>query len=179
MEPHKKHKSDAKKLKSINLGLVVVSTSRYNEIQDQKESSDKTIPILRQILAKKHDISLTYTKIIPDNVKKLKDILKQVSSRELDVVLFSGGTGLTPKDITYETIEPLLEKKITGFGELFRYLSYKEIGSAAMISRAIAGSLDNMAIFLLPGSPNAVKLALKKLILPEIFHIVHMINKVE
>ncbi|MGV9205872.1 MAG: MogA/MoaB family molybdenum cofactor biosynthesis protein [Promethearchaeia archaeon] len=179
MEPHKKHRSDAKKIKNVNLGLVVVSTSRYEEEKRKEQSSDKTIPLVREILNGKQDISLTYTKIIPDNETKLKNILEKGKNDEINVLIFSGGTGLTPKDITYETIEPLLQKKITGFGELFRYLSYKEIGSAAMISRAIAGSFNKMAIFLLPGSPNAVKLALEKLILPEIFHIVHMINKVE
>jgi molybdenum cofactor biosynthesis protein B len=101
----------------------------------------------------------------------------------IDVIIFSGGTGLSPKDITYETIEPRLEKKFSGFGEIFRSLSYNEIGSAAMLSRAIAGILrskkKNKAVFLLPGSPKAVKLALEALIMPEIGHILYIINKEE
>jgi molybdenum cofactor biosynthesis protein B len=101
----------------------------------------------------------------------------------IDAILFSGGTGLSPKDITYETIEPRLEKKISGFGEIFRNISYNEIGSSAMLSRAVAGILTsrkkNKAVFLLPGSPKAVKLALEALILPEIGHILYIINKEE
>lgn len=179
METHKKHKSDAKKIRKVNLGLVVVSTSRYKEMKNQEDLSDKTIPLVKEILKEEPDIFLSFSTIVPDDPEKLKESLTQIEKKNLDVILFSGGTGLTPKDITYETIEPLLEKEITGFGELFRYLSYEEIGSAAMISRATAGSYHGKAIFLMPGSPNAVKLALNKLIIPEIFHIIHMITKEE
>ena len=98
-------------------------------------------------------------------------------------IIFSGGTGLSPKDITYETIEPHLEKKFDGFGELFRHLSYNEIGTSAMLSRATAGILQHKkhkkVIFLLPGSPNAVSLALQHIIIPELGHILYLINKEE
>ena len=125
-------------------------------------------------------ISLTHTEIIPDDTTYIENTLKKlIENNTLDAILFSGGTGITPKDLTYETIEPRLEKKLAGFGEIFRYLSYKEIGSSAMLSRALAGTLKNKIIFLLPGSPNAVKLALKELILPELGHISYLINKEE
>ncbi|MHA1337342.1 MAG: MogA/MoaB family molybdenum cofactor biosynthesis protein [Promethearchaeota archaeon] len=81
--------------------------------------------------------------------------------------------------ISIETIEPLFDKKIDGFGELFRYLSYKDIGASAMLSRASAGIISKKPVFLLPGSPKAVELALKKLIIPELRHIVYIINKEE
>ena len=178
MKVHEEHKKEAPK--EINIALIVVSTSRFNEIQDNKISSDKTIPLVKQILNENMAISLTFSEIIPDSKDHIKVILnKIIKDPSIDSVIFSGGTGLTSKDITYETITPLLEKEIDGFGELFRYLSFKEIGSSAMLSRAIAGTLLGKIIFLLPGSPNAVKLALNKLILPELGHITYLIKKEE
>ena len=178
MKVHEEHKKEAPK--KINIALIVVSTSRFNEIQDNKISSDKTIPLIKQIIEENTSISLNFSEIIPDSKDHIKGILnKLVKDPSIDSVIFSGGTGLTSKDITYETITPLLEKEIEGFGELFRYLSFKEIGSSAMLSRAIAGTLLGKTIFLLPGSPNAVKLALNKLILPELGHITYLIKKEE
>lgn len=86
--------------------------------------------------------------------------------------MINGGTGFTKRDVTIEAIQPLLEKEMVGFGELFRFLSYEQIGSAAMLSRALAGSMNNMMVFCMPGSTNAVRLAMEKLILPEIRHLV-------
>jgi molybdopterin adenylyltransferase len=89
----------------------------------------------------------------------------------VDVVLVTGGTGLSPRDVTIEAVGPLFEKEISGFGELFRMLSFAEIGAAAMLSRAAAGLSSGRAIFLLPGSPKALELALTRLVLPEIAHL--------
>lgn len=178
MKVHEEHKKEAPE--KINIALIIVSTSRFNEIQKNKTSSDKTIPLVKQILKENSVISLTFSEIIPDSKEYINEILnKLVKDPLIDSVIFSGGTGLTSKDVTYETITPLLEKEIDGFGELFRYLSFKEIGSSAMLSRAIAGTLLGKIIFLLPGSPNAVKLALNKLILPELGHITYLIKKEE
>ena len=94
----------------------------------------------------------------------------------VDVIILSGGTGIAPRDTTYEAIAALLQKTIPGFGELFRSLSYQEIGSRAMTSRAIAGIRHQTLIFSLPGSSNAVRLALDALILPEIRHLHRLIN---
>ena len=178
MKVHEQHKK--KGPDTVNLALVIVSTSRFNELQGKKSISDKTIPLVRQILDKNPGVFLTSSEIVPDNetqiIEKLKRLLNDSS---LHAIVFSGGTGLTPKDVTYEAIKPLLEKTIDGFGELFRYLSYKEIGPSSMLSRALAGKIKNKAVFLIPGSPNAVKLALNELILPEIKHMIYMINKKE
>ena len=179
---HEEHKQKAPK--KIILALIVVSTSRYEELQLKKESSDKTIPIVKKVLGKDKSISLEFAEIIPDSEEHLNDILIRVMKEDtIDAILFSGGTGLSLKDITYETIEPRLEKKFSGFGELFRNLSYNEIGSSAMLSRAVAGILKSnkksKAVFLLPGSPKAVSLALEALIMPEIGHILYIINKEE
>ena len=145
-----------------------------------ESSSDKTIPMVKKILDQNHGVFLTSTEIVSDNETQIIEKLnKLVNDPSLHAIVFSGGTGLTPKDVTYEAIKPLLEKTIDGFGELFRYLSYKNIGPSSMLSRALAGKIKNKAVFLLPGSPNAVKLALNRLILPEIKHMIYMINKKE
>jgi molybdenum cofactor biosynthesis protein B len=89
----------------------------------------------------------------------------------VDVVITTGGTGLAPRDVTIEAVQPLFQKELPGFGELFRLISYEQIGSSAMLTRASSGLIDNTAIFCLPGSPNAVKLAIEALILPELQHV--------
>jgi len=178
MKVHEQHKK--KGPDTVNLALVIVSTSKYIELQENNSSSDKTIPLVRQILEQNPSVFLTFSEIVSDNQVQIVEMLERLlDDSSLHVIVFSGGTGLTPKDVTYEAINPLIEKTIDGFGELFRYLSYKDIGPSSMFSRALAGKIKNKAIFLLPGSPNAVKLALNRLILPEIKHMVYMINKKE
>jgi molybdenum cofactor biosynthesis protein B len=106
--------------------------------------------------------------------------VRQAVSSHIDdaqVIVTTGGTGITSRDSTYEAIASLLDKTIDGFGELFRSLSYEEIGSAAMMSRACAGTIGRTAIFALPGSEAAVRLALEKLILPEIGHVVRELQR--
>lgn len=176
------HKDKAPK--TINLALVVVSTSRFIEMKSKIKTSDKTIPKIKKLLNGNLIISLEYTEIIPDSEIHInKTLTKLMKNEKVDSIIFSGGTGLSSKDITYETIEPRLEKKFDGFGELFRHLSYNEIGTSAMLSRATAGILkkknQKKVIFLLPGSPNAVELALEHIIIPELGHILYLINKKE
>jgi molybdenum cofactor biosynthesis protein B len=107
------------------------------------------------------------------------EVRQAVSARVHDaqVIVTTGGTGITSRDSTYEAIAALLDKTIDGFGELFRSLSYAEIGSAAMMSRACAGTIGRTAVFALPGSEPAVRLALDKLILPEIGHVVRELQR--
>jgi molybdenum cofactor biosynthesis protein B len=93
------------------------------------------------------------------------------------VIITTGGTGITSRDGTFEAIDGLLEKRLTGFGELFRMLSYHQIGPAAMMSRATAGRAQGKAIFVLPGSPDAVRLAMTKLIIPELGHVVQQLSR--
>ena len=101
----------------------------------------------------------------------------RAESRNVPVIVTTGGTGITARDSTYEAISALLDKRLDGFGELFRMLSYEQIGSAAMLSRACAGSIGTTAIFALPGSEQAVRLAMDKLILPEIGHVVRELQR--
>ncbi len=179
---HEQHKKNSPEI--IKLALIVVSTSRFNEKESGKRNTDKTIPKVKRVLKDSKSISLTFSEIIPDSEEHINNILIQVmKDSSIDSIIFSGGTGLSEKDITYETLEPRLEKKFNGFGELFRSLSYNEIGTSAMLSRATAGILKskekNKVIFLLPGSPNAVMLALQHIIIPELGHILYIINKEE
>ncbi len=110
----------------------------------------------------------------PDDIRQA--IASLQTQREIDLILLNGGTGISPRDTTYDAIEPLLDKTLPGFGELFRMLSYADIGSRAMASRAIAGTLGDQLLFSIPGSSNAVTLAMEKLILPEISHLVNQLR---
>ncbi len=111
-------------------------------------------------------------RIVGDDPAAIASALSELVSRhEVAAVLFTGGTGVAPRDITPDTVEPLLKRVIPGFGELFRMLSYQEIGSAALLSRALAGLLKGRVVFVLPGSRGAVRLGLEKLVLPELGHL--------
>ena len=100
-----------------------------------------------------------------------------LADAQTQVIITTGGTGITSRDGTFEAIDALLEKRLTGFGELFRMLSYQQIGAAAMMSRATAGRAQGKAIFVLPGSPDAVRLAMTSLILPELGHVVQQLRR--
>lgn len=117
--------------------------------------------------------------MVVDNETKIHDAVeKRMYDEQVDVILTNGGTGISYRDVTIEAVEPLLDKEIPGFGEIFRTLSYYEdIGASAIMSRAIAGVANHTAVFVMPGSSGAVKLAMNKLIIPEISHVFHEITK--
>ena len=110
--------------------------------------------------------------IVPDEPAKIAGALRaQLARDDVRAVILTGGTGVAPRDVTPEAVEPLLDRVVPGFGELFRALSYADVGSAAMLSRALAGLASGRVVFVLPGSRGAVKLAMEKLVLPEIGHL--------
>ena len=110
--------------------------------------------------------------LVPDDAGAIAAALRAALARDgVDAVILTGGTGIAPRDVTPEAVEPLLERVVPGFGELFRMLSYQEIGSAAVLSRALAGLAAGRVVFVLPGSRGAVQLAMEKLVLPEIGHL--------
>ena len=118
-----------------------------------------------------HDVQ-SY-QILKDEPEEIRQAIARLQTQSsINVILLNGGTGISPRDTTYDAIEPLLDKTLPGFGELFRMLSYPDIGSRAMASRAIAGTLGHQLLFSMPGSSNAVTLAMEKLILPELSHLV-------
>ena len=104
-------------------------------------------------------------------------IRKRCGDPAVEAFILTGGTGVTSRDSTFEAVEALLDKRLTGFGELFRMLSYAEVGAAAMLSRAQGGVVQGRALFSLPGSPNACRLALEKLILPELGHVLREVRR--
>lgn len=116
--------------------------------------------------------------LVPDNQKMIRKAVEEaIENEDLAAVVVCGGTGVAPKDVTIETVSPMFTKVLPGFGELFRKFSYDDIGSAAIMSRAVAGIANGKAVFCIPGSIEAVKLCLDKLILPETGHIVMHIRE--
>jgi len=121
---------------------------------------------------------VTFRKIVPDEKYPIQNVIfEAVQSPETDVIVTSGGTGVSPRDITVETVKPLIEKEILGFGEIFRFISFQQIGSAAMLTRALAGIINKKVIFCLPGSPQMVSLAFNDIILPEAGHIIKHLHE--
>ena len=118
-------------------------------------------------------------RIVPDEADLLRDSARELTrpGAGLDALVFTGGTGFSARDVTAEAISPLFDRTIDGFGELFRMLSFAEIGAAAMLSRATAGLIGGVPVFLLPGSPAAVRLGLDRLILPELRHLLGQLRK--
>ena len=116
--------------------------------------------------------------IVRDEPTQVRDqVLSHCGDGTTQVMITTGGTGITSRDGTYEAVSDLLDKRLDGFGELFRMLSFREIGSAAMMSRATAGTVRGTVIFVLPGSENAVRLAMNELIIPELAHVVQQVSK--
>ncbi len=166
---YKEHKKHA--LKSVNVSIITVSDSRTKE----NDKSGKYI--MKKLEENGHKI-ISYS-IIRDEKKLLMDELGKLINNDNDVqvIITNGGTGVSRRDITIDVVENLFDKKIEGFGEIFRYMSYKDIGSPAVMSRAVAGVLKNKIIICLPGSLDAVKLATEKLIAPEIGHMAWEVSR--
>lgn len=132
--------------------------------------------ILELLEAAGHTV-LDYAIVKDDPLQVASAVRAQLADERVRVIITTGGTGVSSRDGTYEAIDGLLEKRLHGFGELFRMLSFQEIGSAAMMSRATAGTVARSAIFVLPGSESAVRLAMTQLIVPELGHVVQQLNK--
>jgi molybdenum cofactor biosynthesis protein B len=155
----------------FDLSLVTVSTSKYFD----RTKHDLSGEFMKDMLEKAgHKISSTI--ILPDRKDMIRRELLHLLISDTDLIITSGGTGLTSDDLTIETISPLFKKEIPGFGELFRRLSYEEIGTASILTRSTAGVIDGKLIICLPGSPAAVKLAIEKIILPELPHLMRHIS---
>lgn len=154
---------------TVNCAVITVSDTRSPE-------TDKSGQTIGQLLQAAGHAVGAYT-IIKDEPELIRVQLELLGRSDRDAVIFNGGTGIAPRDTTYDAIETLLEKTLPGFGELFRWLSYQEIGSRAIASRAIAGVYQGKLVFSIPGSTNAVKLAMQKLILPELSHLVSQLRQ--
>ena len=157
---------------STGVYVLTCSTSKFKQLQRKQQPDDESGDIIER-LAVNAGHKIAGRKLIADSRSMIRNAMRAaLASRRVDVLVVTGGTGLSRTDVTFETISPCLERKIPGFGEIFRRISYDEIGSAAMMSRAFAGTIQGKAVFCLPGSPNGVKTAMEKLILPELGHII-------
>lgn len=152
----------------INVGIITVSSTRTAE--------NDTSGLAISEIVQKAGFPVTHYAIVPDKIDAIRTGV-QKAMRHANCIIINGGTGLTHDDCTIEAVTPLLDKVIDGFGELFRMKSYDEIGTSAMLSRAIAGIWQNHAIFCIPGSTPAVTLATSALIIPEIAHILSHANR--
>ena len=159
-EEHHEQAGDA----PVTVAIVTVSDTRTPE-------TDKNKPYLEARLTELGHRIGGY-RIVKDDTNQISDVLIEMArNASVQIILFNGGTGISQRDTTFDVISSRLEKTLTGFGELFRMLSYEEIGAAAMLSRATAGVYRGKLVVSMPGSTNAVKLAMEKLILPEINHL--------
>jgi molybdopterin adenylyltransferase len=151
---------------SINCAVITVSDTRTPD-------TDSSGELIKQLLLAAGHKICRY-QIVPDEPSQIRAQLDAAisSTTPIQAIIFNGGTGISRRDLTYEAISSALTKTLPGFGEIFRFLSYQEIGSRAISSRAIAGTYQHLLVFALPGSRGAVKLGMEKLIIPELIHLV-------
>jgi molybdopterin adenylyltransferase len=166
---HKSHSAEKHKLQSprkLTIALVTISSSRFRNHSIKDDSGE-----LALALCKKAGQD-PFLEVVDDDKQMIRlHVLRALFERNADAVILMGGTGIAPRDVTIEAISPLLEKELEGFGEGFRRLSYDSIGTASIMTRALAGVISNKPVFCLPGSPDAVKLGMN-LALKELPHAV-------
>ncbi len=160
---HKKHDID------YEFAVLTISSSR-----DEKE--DESGNLIKETI-KDNEYSISDYSIVDDDKKEISKKILELLKLNIDTIITTGGTGLTSDDVSIEAINPLFDKEIPGFGEYFRTLSLKEVGTSAILTRATAGIIENTVVFVLPGSKNAAKLGTEKIIIPEIDHILYLIKK--
>jgi molybdopterin adenylyltransferase len=160
---HAAHRADAPS--SVRCCVLTISDTRTLATDTGGRAIVELIEAQGHIVASRH--------VVPDEPARVRSlVVARLDDPAVQAIITTGGTGISARDRTYEAIEGLLEKRLDGFGELFRMLSYEEIGAAAMLSRACAGLARGRIIVSLPGSEHAVRLAMTKLVLPELGHMV-------
>jgi molybdenum cofactor biosynthesis protein B len=163
-----KHKESAPE--TIRVAILTISDTRTPETDTGGDVAEKLLEGAGQEVVER--------RIVRDEVSGIRNNLIDLLARsDVDAVVTTGGTGISARDTTYEVVERMVEKRLDGFGEIFRMLSYEEIGSAAIMSRALAGSVGTKFVASLPGSRNAVRLAVEKLLVPELSHVVFELRK--
>jgi len=151
--------------RAVRLGILTVSDTRT-------PADDESGALIRDLaVAAGH--AVVEHRVLPDEADPVRALLRAWASDDrFEAILVCGGTGISGRDTTFEAVSAILDRRLDGFGELFRALSFQQIGPAAMLSRAVAGILAGRPVFSMPGSPNAVRLAMERLILPELGHVV-------
>jgi len=173
---HEKHKEQAKGM-AYKCAVITVSTSRYAKYGaagSPEECEDESGKIIIDLL-RGAGHRTAYRLLSDDRLMIERCVMEML--RDADAAIVCGGTGLTASDVTIEAVTPMLQKTIPGFGELFRIKSYEEVGTASMLSRSMAGVIEDKAVFCIPGSPNAAKTAVSGLIVPELGHVISHIRK--
>lgn len=156
--------------RSLGVGVLTVSDTRTLD-------TDESGRLIREMCEAAGHVVAAHL-LVPDEPDRVREaVLGLLRRADVQAILIDGGTGIAPRDRTFEAVAGLLERRIDGFGELFRHLSYGEIGAAAMLSRAVAGIVSGKVVFSMPGSTAAVRLAMEKLILPGLDHAVGEANK--
>lgn len=163
------HKKKAEELPPIQFGIVTVSDTRTIE-------TDQNGKYLKEKLQEEGHQMIAYY-IIPDEPALVEETLTKILETNAKIIIFNGGTGISQRDNTFDALNRRIEKEMPGFGELFRMLSYEEIGSSSIFSRATAGVCHGRMVFSIPGSPAAVRLAWEKIIAPELKHILYEITR--
>jgi molybdenum cofactor biosynthesis protein B len=167
-ESSERHHRAAQTQGPVPVSVVTVSDSRTEE-------TDTNGRWLREAVEASGHHMVDY-RLIPDEPQEVQDALRAMAFGGARVIIFNGGTGIAPRDTTYDVLARALEKPIPGFGELFRMLSWEQVGAAAMLSRATAGVYRGKIVFSVPGSPAAVRLAWEKLIEPELRHVAWLLH---
>lgn len=163
------HEHKEKAAKSLGIMVITVSDTRV-------ETTDQSGQVIKEMLVGVGHRIVGY-QIVKDEPNEIENLLRQTLGRkDLEVIILNGGTGIAPRDGTYEVVDRLMQKRLDGFGEIFRYLSYQDIGSAAIMSRACAGIAGDKVMISLPGSKGAVQLAMGQLVLPEMGHMVSQLR---
>jgi len=163
------HEHKNKAHRTVRCAVITLSDTR-------DETTDKSGQRIKALLAE-HEQPVVSYQILKDEPDQITAAVRALLARpDVDVILTNGGTGIAPRDTTFEAIQGLLEKEIPGFGEMFRMLSYEDIGSAAMLTRATAGVAQGKVIISLPGSTGAVELGMTKLVLPELGHMLFVLQ---
>jgi molybdenum cofactor biosynthesis protein B len=152
---------------SVRVGVITVSDTRT----EAEDTSGRCI--IDAVTPAGHEVA--FYQIVKDEPSEIAALVKSPPV-PADVIITNGGTGLAPRDTTYEAVSAIIEREMPGFGELFRMLSFEEVGAAAMLSRAVAGTVSDTVVFCLPGSSKAVDLAMTKLIVPQLRHLVGLIR---
>lgn len=159
---HQEHESQGPP--GARCAIVTVSDTRTQETDTGGRS------VCEHLLAAGHQVIAR--EIIPDEPARMRPLLESFRDRaDVDAILLTGGTGISSRDQTFETVSELLSKPLPGYGELFRWLSYQEIGPAAILSRAVGGLMGSKVLLTMPGSPAAVRLAMEKIIIPQLPHL--------
>ena len=163
-----KHKESAPE--TVRVAILTISDTRTPQTDTGGDVAEELLEGAGQEVVER--------RIVRDEISGIRNNLIDLLARsDVDAVVATGGTGISARDTTYEVVERMVEKRLDGFGEIFRMLSYEEIGAAAIMSRALAGSVGTKFVASLPGSRNAVRLAVEKLLVPELAHIVFELRK--